>query len=92
MLPVAGNLMPDDEEEEEEDEDELDAALPQSTLKEDVEEDEFLPSEAKPLTKLEDEEEDEFTVSLMAAAAKGIEKNLIFLRRLLQIYLFSFRC
>merc|ERR1711997_1056832 len=79
LLPVSGNLMPDDDEE-----DELDTAastLPSLTLKVSDDEDEFLPSKAAKqpsestnLEKQEDvtdeEEEDEFAASLMAVAAK----------------------
>ena len=91
LLPVSGNLMPDDDDEE----DELDTAantLPSLTLKVSDDEDEFLPSKAAKqpsestnLEKQEDvtdeEEEDEFAASLMAVAAKGA---------FLQISYFSF--
>merc|ERR1711860_389868 len=82
LLPVCGDLMPDD------DEDELDHGLgdvhmqlQQQSHKDPEEDEEFLPStevvssQSKSLARLEDDDEDEddeFTASLMAAAAKDV--------------------
>lgn len=84
LLPVCGDLMPDDEDEDELDHGglgDIDMQLQQQSHKGPEEDEEFLPSteivssQSKALGRLEDDDEDEddeFTASLMAAAAKDV--------------------